>query len=74
VAIASNTSTLSFDDVVSSLLLEEKRWKNMEVQSTKASFARGCSQIRNRSKSSSGRFKSPGKFVKVCWRHGKEGH
>jgi hypothetical protein len=30
VAIGSNTTTLSFDDVVSSLLLEEMRWKSME--------------------------------------------
>jgi hypothetical protein len=30
VAIGSNTTTLSFDDVVSSLLLEEMGWKNME--------------------------------------------
>jgi hypothetical protein len=80
VAIGSNTTTLSFDDVVSSLLSEEMRWKNMEGQSTYALFARGCSQDRNRSKSSSGRSKSkgrsksPGKFVKVCWRCGKEGH
>jgi hypothetical protein len=69
VAIGSNTTTLSFDDVVSSLLSEEMRWKNMEGQSTDALFARGCSQDRNRSKSSSGRSKSkgrsksPGKFM-----------
>jgi hypothetical protein len=43
-------------------------------------FARGCSQEINRSKSSSGRSKSKGiskslgKFVKVCWRCGKEWH
>jgi hypothetical protein len=30
VAIGSNTTTLSFDDVVSSFLSEEMRWKNME--------------------------------------------
>ena len=29
-AIGSNTTTLSFDDAVSSFLLEEMRWKNME--------------------------------------------
>jgi hypothetical protein len=56
------------------------RLKNMEGQSTDALFARGCSQESNRSKSSSGRSKSKGrskslgKFVKVCWRCGKEGH
>jgi hypothetical protein len=80
VAIGSNTTTLKFDEVVSSLLSEEMRWKNMEGQSTHALFARGFSQERNRSKLSSGRSKSkgisksPGKFVKVCWRCGKEGH
>ena len=31
VAICSNTTTLSFDVVVSSLLSEEMRWKNMEA-------------------------------------------
>jgi hypothetical protein len=80
VAIGSSTTTLKFDEVVSSLLSEEMRWKNMEGQSTDALFARGCSQERNRSKSSSGRSKSKGrskslgKFVKVCWTCGKEGH
>jgi hypothetical protein len=43
VAIGSNTTNLSFDDVVSSLLSEEMRWKNMEGQSTDALFARGHS-------------------------------
>jgi hypothetical protein len=77
VAIGSNTTSLKFDEVVSSLLSEEMRWKNMEGQTL---FARGRSQERNRSKSSSGRSKSKGrsksprKFVKVCWRCGKEGH
>jgi hypothetical protein len=80
VAIGSNTTTLKFDEVVSSLLLEEMRQKNMEGQRTNALFSRGRSQERNRSKFSSGRSKSkgrsksPGKSVKVCWRCGKEGH
>jgi hypothetical protein len=43
VAIGSNTNTLSFDDVVSSLLWEEMIWKNMERHSTHALFARGRS-------------------------------
>jgi hypothetical protein len=59
--------------VVSSFLSEEMRHKNMEGHSTYVLFARGCSQERNRSKSK-GRSKSPGNFVKVCWRCGKEGH
>jgi hypothetical protein len=49
----------------------------MEGQSIDALFARGRSQERNISNFSSGRskskgrYKSPGKFVKVCWRCGK---
>jgi hypothetical protein len=52
----------------------------MEGQRIDALFARGCSQERNRSKFSSGRYKSKGtykypvEFVKVCWRCGKQGH
>jgi hypothetical protein len=80
VAIGSNKTTFSFDDVVSSLLSEYMRWKNMEGKRTYALFAGGNSPKRNRSKSSSGRSKSKGrskyprKFVKICWRCGKEGH
>jgi hypothetical protein len=59
--IGSNTTTLSFNDVVSSLLSEEMRRKNMEGRRTDALFARGCSQERNVSKSSSGRSKSKGR-------------
>jgi hypothetical protein len=79
-AIGSNTISLKFDKVVSYLLLEEMRQKNMEAKSTYALFARGCSQEINRCKSSSGRSKSkgrsksPGNFVKICWICGKEGH
>ena len=78
-AIGSN-STINFDDVVSSLLSEEMRRKKMEGQITYALLARGCSQERNRSKSPSGRYKYKGrskyprKFVRLCWRCGKEGH
>jgi hypothetical protein len=52
----------------------------MEGQSTDTLLERGCSHEINRSKFSSGRSKSKGrsksprKFVKVCWRCGKEGH
>jgi hypothetical protein len=52
----------------------------MEGHSTNALFARGRSQERNKSNFSSGRskskgrYKSPGKFGRVCWRCGKEGH
>jgi hypothetical protein len=78
VAIGSNTNSLKFEEVVSSLLSEEMRRKNMEGHNTYALFARGRSQERNRSNFSSGiskskgRSKSPGKFVRVCWRCGKE--
>jgi hypothetical protein len=43
VAIGSNTIAFKFDEVVSSLLSEEMRQKNMEGQSTDALFARGRS-------------------------------
>jgi hypothetical protein len=80
VAIGSNTTSLKFDEVISSLLLEEMRWKNMEGQRTNELFSRGCSQERNISKSSSGRSKSMGRsispriFAKICCIFGKEGH
>jgi hypothetical protein len=53
------------------------RQKNMEGHNEDALFARGCSQEKNKSKSSSGRPKYKGRskslinFVKVCWRCGK---
>jgi hypothetical protein len=80
VAIVSNTTTLKFNEVVSSFLSEKMRRKNMEGQSIDALFVRGLSREKNISKFSSGRSKSKGsskspkKFVKVCWRCGKEGH
>jgi hypothetical protein len=80
VAIGSNTTALNFDEVVSYLLSEEMKQNNMEGQSIDALFARGRSQERNKSNflsgisKSKGRSKSPGKFVRVCWRCGKEGH
>jgi hypothetical protein len=43
VAIGSNTTSLKFEEVVSSLLSEEMRRKNMEGHSTDALFARGRS-------------------------------
>jgi hypothetical protein len=74
VAIGTNTTTLSFDDVVSSLLWEEMRQKNMEGHNIDALFTRGISWEINRSKSSSGRYKSPRELVNVSWRCGKQGH
>ena len=80
ISIGSNTTTLNFDDIVSTLLSEEMRRRNMEGQNGDALSVRGRSQNRNKNKVSSGRYKSrgrsksPGKFVKVCWKCGKEGH
>ena len=74
IAIGSNTTTLNFDEIVSALLSEEMRQRNMEGQNGDALSVRGRSQNRNKNNVSSGRSKSPGKFVKVCWKCGKEGH
>ena len=46
----------------------------MEGQNGDALFVQERSQNRNKNKVSSGRSKSLGKFVKVCWKCGKEGH
>ena len=80
IAIGSNTTTLNFDDIVSTLLSEEMRWRNMEGHNGDALSVRGRSQNRNKNKvlsgrsKSRGRSKSLGKFVKVCWKCRKEGH
>eukprot|EP00253_Pinus_taeda_P005617 PITA_05617 len=75
IALGSNATALQFDEIVSSLLTEKMRRKNMESQNGDALYVRGRSQNRNKNKSSSGRSKSPGKPVKVvCWKCGKEGH
>ena len=72
IAIGSNTTTLNFDDIVSALLSEEMRRRNMEGQNGDALSVRGRSQNRNMNKVSSGRsksrgrYKSPGNFVNVC--------
>jgi hypothetical protein len=81
VAIGSTTqSTLKYEDVVSSLLSEEMRWKNMDGHSTDALFVRGRTQDMNPGKpsggrsKSTGRSKSPGKSLRKCWKCGKTGH
>jgi len=81
IAIGSNATALQFDEIVSSLLTEEMRRKNMESQNGDALSVQGQSQNKNKNKSSSGRsksrgrFKYPGKPVKVvCWKCGNEGH
>eukprot|EP00253_Pinus_taeda_P026886 PITA_26886 len=80
IAIGSNATALQFDEIVSALLTEEVRRKNMDSQNGDASV-RGRSQNINKNKSSSGRSKSrgrsksPGKPVKVVrWKCGKEWH
>eukprot|EP00253_Pinus_taeda_P034589 PITA_34589 len=76
-----NAFNTMFDEIVSALLTEEMRRKNMDNQNCDALSVRGRSQNRNKNKSSSGRSKSrgrsksPGKPKKVvCWKYGKEGH
>eukprot|EP00253_Pinus_taeda_P004778 PITA_04778 len=71
ITIGSNPNALQFDEIVSSLLMEEMRQKNMESQNGDALSVQGWSQKRNKNKSSSarsksrGRSKSPGKPVKT---------
>ena len=65
IAIGSNATALQFDEIVSALLMEEMRRKNMDNQNGDALSVRGQSQNRNKNKSSSGRSKSPRKSVKV---------
>eukprot|EP00253_Pinus_taeda_P029979 PITA_29979 len=76
-----NAFNTMFDEIVSSLLMEDMRQKNMERQNGDALSVRGQSQNIDKNKSSSGRYKSrgrsrsPGKPVKVlCWKCRKEGH
>jgi hypothetical protein len=78
VAIGSTTqSTLKYENVVASLLSEEMRQKSMDGQSTNALFVRGCTQDINLGKSSGGRskskgrYKSPRKSLRKCWKCGK---
>jgi hypothetical protein len=81
VAIGSTTQcTLKYEDVVSSLLSEEMRWKSMDIHSTDSLFVRGHTLDRNPSKSSGGRSKStdrsksPRKSLRKCYKCGKTGH
>ena len=61
IAIGSNATTLHFDEIVSSLLKEEMRQKNMDSQNGDGLSAQGWSQNRNKNKASSGRYKSRGR-------------
>jgi len=80
VTIGSNANALQFDEIVSSLLSEEMRQKDMEDQNGDSLSLREQSQNINKNKSSSRRYKSrwrsksPGKHIKVCWKCATEGH
>ena len=43
IEIASNTTTLNFDDIFLALLSKEMRWRNMEGQNGDALYVRGRS-------------------------------
>ena len=81
VAIGSSTkSTLNFEDIVASLLLEEMRIKSIENHSTDALSVR-LGHTKERGKSIGGRSKSRGRskfpgdsLKKLCWKCGKLGH
>jgi hypothetical protein len=70
---------LKYEDVVSSLLSEEMRRKNMDSHSTDALFVRGCPKDRETNKSLRGRskskgiFESPGKYLRKWWKCDKVG-
>jgi hypothetical protein len=61
-AIGSNSTTLVLEDVVTSLLLEEMRRKNMEGSTKDALVVRGRSIERDKGKLSSRNFKSKGRY------------
>ena len=56
------------------------RWKSMDNHSMDALFVRGFPQERNKNKGSGGRskskgrYKSPGKGIRKCWKCSKVGH
>ena len=61
VEIGRNTTNLKFDEIVSSLLSEEMRRKNMESQNGDSLFVRGWSQNKQKNKSWGGISKSRGR-------------
>jgi hypothetical protein len=79
-AIGSNLTTLTIEDVVSSLLSVEMRWKNMEGSTKDALMVRGRSvdkdkgKLSSRKSKSKGRSKSPVQSMRICWKCGKLGH
>jgi hypothetical protein len=81
VEIGSTTqSTLKYEDVVALFLSEEMRQKSIDGHSTDDLSIRGHTQDKNLGKSSgersksTSRFKSPGKYLRKCWKCGKIGH
>jgi hypothetical protein len=68
---------LKYEDVVSSYLSEEMRWKIMDSHNTDSLSVRCRPQDRNKIKSSGGRYKSKGiskssrKYLRKCWKCGK---
>ena len=72
--------TLKFDEIVSSLLSEEMRQKNMDNHSMDSLSIKGHPQERNQNKGSSGRSKSKGrsksprKGIRKCWKYSKDGN
>ena len=66
IVIGSNATALNFDEIVSSLLMEEMRWKSRESQNGDAFFVPGRSQNRNKNKSTSGRSKYVENGNKKC--------
>jgi hypothetical protein len=60
-AIGSNTTTLVLEDVVSSLLSEEMRRKNMEGSTKDALVVRGRPVDRDKGRFSGRKFKSKGR-------------
>ena len=75
VAIGSRTKFgLKFEDIVSSLLLEEMRRKSMESQSADALSVR-LGHTKERGRYTRGRSKSPrDPLKKVCWKCSRPGH
>jgi hypothetical protein len=80
VAIGSITTTLTLEDVVASLLLEEMRKKKMEGSTKDALVVRGRPIDRDKGRFSGRKFKSKGRSKSLiqstrrCWKCGKVGH
>ena len=78
-AIGSNTTTLTLEDLVASLFLEEMRRKNMEGLTKDALVVRGRpiekykGRFYGRKFKSKGRSKSPVQSKRRCWKCGKDG-